>query len=223
MNSKHGHQANRRGMNGDAPPRIAPGLDVNDAPLQQGQRRATLAPVALVGCDRADGPTLLGTLEWDRISVPAEASERVLRLEVTEGAQVKAGALAAEPRWPTHGRAAGAGAGTWRAERGATIGTDPRRTQRATRCARARRWPAPAPAGSRRSSSTRAWSSCRASSWLRVPRSMLRAPPGIARWRRSLPPQAQLLELTQGTRPRADRAGRGCARGSRASAWRSCA
>ena len=62
--------------------------------IEPGQTAATLALLlALVGCAQSDTPTLLGTLEWDRISVPAEASERVLRLDVTEGAQVKAGQL----------------------------------------------------------------------------------------------------------------------------------
>jgi HlyD family secretion protein len=54
---------------------------------------AALAACALAGCSGSGKPALLGTLEWDRISVPAEASERVLRLEVSEGAQVKAGDL----------------------------------------------------------------------------------------------------------------------------------
>ena len=49
--------------------------------------------LALAGCSSRKEPVLLGTLEWDRISVPAEASEPVLRLAVTEGAQVKAGDL----------------------------------------------------------------------------------------------------------------------------------
>jgi HlyD family secretion protein len=47
--------------------------------------------VALAGCDSHKEQKLLGTLEWDRVSVPAEVSEPVLRLAVREGAQVKAG------------------------------------------------------------------------------------------------------------------------------------
>jgi HlyD family secretion protein len=54
-----------------------------------------LALGALAGCkppDAADAP-LLGTLEWDRIGVPAEASEPILRVAVREGQAVKAGDL----------------------------------------------------------------------------------------------------------------------------------
>jgi HlyD family secretion protein len=49
--------------------------------------------LAVAACSKAPPAVLLGTLEWDRISVPAEASEPVLRLAVREGAQVKAGDL----------------------------------------------------------------------------------------------------------------------------------
>lgn len=59
--------------------------------------RHALAALALVlavcGCSAPKEPVLLGTLEWDRISLPAEASEPVLRLAVREGAVVKAGDL----------------------------------------------------------------------------------------------------------------------------------
>lgn len=54
----------------------------------------SLAALALLtACGKPESDDLLGTLEWDRISVPAEASEPVLRIAVAEGAQVKAGAL----------------------------------------------------------------------------------------------------------------------------------
>ena len=45
------------------------------------------------GCHRSGDKVLLGTLEWDRISIPAETSEPVLQLAVSEGAQVQAGDL----------------------------------------------------------------------------------------------------------------------------------
>ena len=80
-------------MNRVAPPRIVPGLEARIAVAARLFAVAALGACVLAGCDRAGGPVLLGTLEWDRISVPAEASERVLRMEVTEGAQVKAGDL----------------------------------------------------------------------------------------------------------------------------------
>jgi len=49
--------------------------------------------VLVSACAKKPSSDLLGTLEWDRISVPAEASEPVLSVAVTEGAQVKAGDL----------------------------------------------------------------------------------------------------------------------------------
>ena len=51
--------------------------------------------VALTGCADADKP-LLGTLEWDRVSLPAEASEVLLRITVAEGERVEAGQLLLE-------------------------------------------------------------------------------------------------------------------------------
>ena len=54
-----------------------------------------LAVLLLGGCgkpDKDDAP-LLGTLEWDRIGVPAEASEPILRIAVHEGQTVKQGDL----------------------------------------------------------------------------------------------------------------------------------
>lgn len=47
----------------------------------------------LAGCDRAGDAPLLGTLEWDRIDLPAEASESILDWHVTEGERVAAGQL----------------------------------------------------------------------------------------------------------------------------------
>jgi HlyD family secretion protein len=56
-----------------------------------------LATLALAACNRdRTPPPLLGTLEWDRIGVPAEASERIVRVAVREGQQVEAGALLME-------------------------------------------------------------------------------------------------------------------------------
>ncbi|MEO4045939.1 HlyD family efflux transporter periplasmic adaptor subunit [Pseudomonas sp. CAU 1711] len=49
----------------------------------------------LTGCN-SDGERLLGTLEWDRIALPAEASETVLAWKVTEGERVEAGQLLLE-------------------------------------------------------------------------------------------------------------------------------
>ncbi|HYG05155.1 MAG TPA: HlyD family efflux transporter periplasmic adaptor subunit [Stenotrophomonas sp.] len=49
-----------------------------------------LCVIVLPGCRRQPEP-LLGTLEWDRISLPAPAAERIVALDVREGDQVRAG------------------------------------------------------------------------------------------------------------------------------------
>lgn len=56
---------------------------------------SALLLAALTGCADADKP-LLGTLEWDRVSLPAEASEVLLRVAVAEGERVEAGQLLLE-------------------------------------------------------------------------------------------------------------------------------
>ena len=53
----------------------------------------SLLLVLLAGCNASEQPQLLGTLEWDRIGIPAEASETVLNWQVAEGDQVAAGQL----------------------------------------------------------------------------------------------------------------------------------
>lgn len=50
-----------------------------------------LVAVALAGC-ADDAPQVLGTLEYDRISLPAPSAERIVSVEVREGDTVKAGA-----------------------------------------------------------------------------------------------------------------------------------
>lgn len=56
-----------------------------------------VASCVLAGCADDDASTsLLGTLEWDRVAVPAEASEPVLSWVVAEGDQVEAGDLLLE-------------------------------------------------------------------------------------------------------------------------------
>lgn len=54
--------------------------------------RVCLLALTLVvaGC-RDDVPQALGTLEWDRIALPAPASEKIVRIDVREGQRVKAG------------------------------------------------------------------------------------------------------------------------------------
>ncbi len=52
-------------------------------------------PAVLAACSQSP-PPLLGALEWDRIAVPAERSEPVLRWSVAEGDRVEAGQLLLE-------------------------------------------------------------------------------------------------------------------------------
>ncbi len=56
-----------------------------------------LAGCMLAACGRAPSPRqLLGELEWDRIALPAEVSEPILRIAVDEGATVEQGQLLVE-------------------------------------------------------------------------------------------------------------------------------
>lgn len=55
-----------------------------------------IAGLVVAGCSDKAATPLLGTLEWDRISVPAEASEPVLRWVAAEGDKVNAGDLLLE-------------------------------------------------------------------------------------------------------------------------------
>ena len=49
------------------------------------------AMLVLAAC-RADAPQALGTLEWDRVTLPAPVAENIVRVDVREGQQVAAGA-----------------------------------------------------------------------------------------------------------------------------------
>jgi HlyD family secretion protein len=51
------------------------------------------APLALAACAHDETPPLLGTLEWDRIGVPAEVSEPITGILVHEGDTVAADQL----------------------------------------------------------------------------------------------------------------------------------
>lgn len=51
-----------------------------------------VALLVLGGC-RDDSPKALGTLEYDRITVPAPAAERIVAIEVREGERVRSGQL----------------------------------------------------------------------------------------------------------------------------------
>ena len=49
-----------------------------------------LAALAVAGCSKP-APQVLGTLEWDRITLPSPAAERIVAIDVHEGQQVTAG------------------------------------------------------------------------------------------------------------------------------------
>jgi HlyD family secretion protein len=50
-----------------------------------------LASLSLGACSKATEPLLLGTLERERVAVTADASERIVRIDVAEGDEVYAG------------------------------------------------------------------------------------------------------------------------------------
>jgi HlyD family secretion protein len=88
--------------------------------IGNGMRGIGLVGIGLLaGCGQAP-PAALGTLEWDRITVPAPAAEVIATVEVREGQQVKAGAVLMQLDPPAATR------------------SSPRR--RPTRCARRRSW-----------------------------------------------------------------------------------
>ncbi|HET7608238.1 MAG TPA: HlyD family efflux transporter periplasmic adaptor subunit [Gammaproteobacteria bacterium] len=53
---------------------------------------ALLGSTALAGCEQRGPAPILGTLEWDRVAVTAELAEPVLRWHAAEGDRVEAGA-----------------------------------------------------------------------------------------------------------------------------------
>lgn len=61
---------------------------------------ALAVPTLAAACAKQAPPQLLGTLEWDRVAVAAEASEPILAIAVVEGARVKSGdpILSLDPR-----------------------------------------------------------------------------------------------------------------------------
>ena len=48
--------------------------------------------VSVLSACRDSPPQVLGTLEWDRITLPAPVAEKIVRIDVREGQQVEAGA-----------------------------------------------------------------------------------------------------------------------------------
>ena len=59
--------------------------------MRSTQSLLLLGVVVLLGACRDDTPQALGTLEYDRITLPAPAAERIVAIDVSEGQRVKAG------------------------------------------------------------------------------------------------------------------------------------
>ena len=51
-----------------------------------------IAAIALLGACSKPPPQVLGTLEWDRITLPAPSAEKIVAIDVREGQRVAAGA-----------------------------------------------------------------------------------------------------------------------------------
>ncbi len=56
--------------------------------------------LALLGACGEGPPNALGTLEYDRITVPAPVAEKIVSIDVNEGEQVTAGAVLLTARPP---------------------------------------------------------------------------------------------------------------------------
>ena len=54
-------------------------------------RALALLALASAGCTK-EAPKVLGTLEWDRVALPAPVAEKIVAIDVREGQQVTAGA-----------------------------------------------------------------------------------------------------------------------------------
>lgn len=51
---------------------------------------ASFAAILLAACGKHE-PQALGTLEWDRVTLPAPAAEKIVQIDVREGQRIKAG------------------------------------------------------------------------------------------------------------------------------------
>src|SRR3546814_19976038 len=61
------------------------------AMLRKSSFLLALCVLPLAGC-RDDAPQALGTLEYDRVTLPAPVAERIVSIDVREGQRVEAGA-----------------------------------------------------------------------------------------------------------------------------------
>ncbi|HQY48790.1 MAG TPA: HlyD family efflux transporter periplasmic adaptor subunit [Thermomonas sp.] len=60
--------------------------------MMQAKALLAIATIALLGACSKPPPQVLGTLEWDRITLPAPTAEKIVAIDVREGQQVAAGA-----------------------------------------------------------------------------------------------------------------------------------
>jgi HlyD family secretion protein len=58
--------------------------------LRTGMLLSVVGMLLLSGCGK-DAPQALGTLEFDRVAVPAPVAERIVAIDVREGERVAAG------------------------------------------------------------------------------------------------------------------------------------
>ncbi|MBX9404018.1 HlyD family efflux transporter periplasmic adaptor subunit [Lysobacter sp. BMK333-48F3] len=61
-----------------------------DFPVAAARASTLLAALLLAACSEP-APQALGTLEWDRVALPAPVAEKVVRIDVREGQRVRAG------------------------------------------------------------------------------------------------------------------------------------
>jgi HlyD family secretion protein len=60
--------------------------------MANNRRFLLLAALLPLAACKPDAPQALGTLEWDRVTLPAPVAEKIVRIDVREGQQVAAGA-----------------------------------------------------------------------------------------------------------------------------------
>lgn len=85
---KSGHRSGDPGRPGGRPI----GRRTVPAPTRAGPRLMMIAGCVLLAACRARAPQALGTLEYDRVALPAPVAEKIVSIHVREGQQVAAGA-----------------------------------------------------------------------------------------------------------------------------------
>src|SRR3546814_5459901 len=70
---------------------LVTGVQTCALPICKSSVLLALCLLPLAGC-RDDAPQALGTLEYDRVTLPAPVAERIVSIDVREGQRVEAGA-----------------------------------------------------------------------------------------------------------------------------------